>query len=102
MLLRLGEDGRHLCTAYVIQGDGETADVKWWGRRRNFRRRPKDSMRCYRFRECLYETDLFTELFFAQFVQCKELLSQNDVLYKTATGKFHSHDDLERIVVNKL
>ena len=50
----------------------------------------------------IYMTDLFTELFFAQFVQCKELLSQNDVLYKTATGKFHSHDDLDRTVVNIL
>ena len=48
------------------------------------------------------KTDLFTELFFAQFVQCEELLSQNDVLYKAAAGKFHSHDDLKRTVVKNL
>ena len=37
---------------------------------------------------------LLAKLFLAEFVQCVELLSQDDVLNKTTTGKLYSHDDL--------
>lgn len=49
---------------------------------------------------CRKMTDLFTELFLAQFVQRKELLSQNHILYKTTASKFDSHDNLQNITQN--
>ena len=81
----------------------ETADVKCYRGVEDGISKEDERMVCADIAlQNIFMTDLFTELFFAQFVQCKELLSQNDILYKTATGKFHSHDDLERTVVYKL